>query len=195
MYDEKRLVEQLGRGNHEAFRRLYEHYRMRIYFLLGRMLRSRDDVEEVFQTVFVRLWESRELLDPQQSFGGYLYTIARNCVYKHIGREISRQRLVMQIDGEIPAADGHLENLIAESDLENFLARLISRLPDRRREIFELHYRQHKTYREIGRLLGISENTVDTQIRRALNFLREQAGREFNAALPIIAFASLWLAG
>jgi len=76
--------------------------------------------------------------------------------------------------------------------LKRHIDSLIEHIPERRREIFKLRYEKELSYKEIAEQLNISENTVDTQIRRALNYLREQLGKELWAVtLPLITFFSI----
>jgi len=57
------------------------------------------------------------------------------------------------------------------------IEKLIDSLPDRRKEIFRLSRDKGLTYKEIALQLQISENTVDTQIRNVLDYLREEVGK------------------
>ena len=50
----------------------------------------------------------------------------------------------------------------------------ITELPERRREIFLCSIKEGLSYKEIAKKLNISENTVDTQIRNAINYLKSK---------------------
>ncbi|NJO88289.1 MAG: sigma-70 family RNA polymerase sigma factor [Chloroflexia bacterium] len=66
------------------------------------------------------------------------------------------------------------EEEILFRELEEVYKNLIQDLPERRREIFVLSRQNGLTYKEIAEKLNISENTVDTQIRNALTYLRSK---------------------
>jgi RNA polymerase sigma-70 factor (ECF subfamily) len=59
-------------------------------------------------------------------------------------------------------------------EAEDKLMELIDQMPERRREIFKLSRFNGMSYRQIAERLHISENTVDSQIRNALAFLRKE---------------------
>ncbi len=67
---------------------------------------------------------------------------------------------------------------VLDNDNAHYIKGIIELLPERRREIFILSRVSDMTYKQIAEHLGISENTVDTQMRRALSFLRERLSRE-----------------
>lgn len=194
MYNEKQLIIALRNGSHEAFRQLYEHYQTRIFYFIYGILHSRPDTEELFQSVFLKIWENRTIIDEEGSFSGYIYQIARNSIYNHLEKQLYARKLETQLS-RITAIDdyGSVENKVMSDDLNIFINRLIEQLPERRKEIFLLHYRQHKTYKEITEALRISENTVDTQIRRSLDFLRTEISKEFGLWVPVAAISLLTL--
>ncbi len=191
MENERQLVEALRQGSHPAFQMLYERYRSRIFYFLYGLTRTQADAEELFQSVFLKIWEHRASLDPRQSFSGYAYTIARNHAYNHIKKRLFGGSIEESIVANLKAGT-NLENKLIDEDLSRYIDGLIDRLPERRREIFLLHFRQQKSYAEITGMLGISENTIDTQIRRALTYLRGQVEREFTALAFLIAMTQPW---
>ena len=59
------------------------------------------------------------------------------------------------------------------NELFEIMQKVIDDLPPRQKEIFQLNRDSRLTYKQIAVQLGISENTVDTQIRRALAHIRK----------------------
>ncbi len=189
MNNEKQLVEALRNGSHQAFTQLYELYHTRVFYFIYGLIHSRADADELFQTVFLKIWETRGGLDPQQSFSGWVYTIARNCTYNYVERKLFGCSIEESADANVRAGSNLEKRLIAE-DLDHYLDGLIGRLPERRKEIFLLHFRDHLSYSEIRARLGISENTIDTQIRRSLAFLRSEVAKEFSATALLMGVTS-----
>jgi RNA polymerase sigma-70 factor (ECF subfamily) len=60
-----------------------------------------------------------------------------------------------------------------EEELQRWFQSILNQLPEKRKGIFMMNRFEGLTYPEIAKKLGISENTVDTQIRRTLKYLRE----------------------
>jgi len=63
---------------------------------------------------------------------------------------------------------------------------LVKRMPEKRREIYQLSRNEGLSYKEIAQQLGISENTVDSQIRKALDYLKENLRKKMALFLLLI---------
>ena len=188
MYNEGQLVEELRNGSHVAFRQLFDCYKGRIYAFLFSLLRSHDEAEELLQNVFVKLWEARERLDKSLSLNAYIYKIAKNDALNYMRQKAYRIALEREFLTKNSNADEDLELSLIGKDLEKYVNSLIDDIPSRRREIFLLKYRQKMSYKEIAMQLGISENTVDTQLRKALGFLRDKLGKELLQVILMLVF-------
>jgi RNA polymerase sigma-70 factor (ECF subfamily) len=73
---------------------------------------------------------------------------------------------------DLPVDEGF--EITSEQNAEEKLQELINQIPERRREIFRLSRFEGLSYKQIAEKLHISENTVDSQIRNALAFLRKE---------------------
>ncbi|MCL2417037.1 MAG: RNA polymerase sigma-70 factor [Bacteroidales bacterium] len=187
----KALFLAISKGSQEAFRQFFYIYEKRIYGFLYKMLRSHEEVEELLQVVFVKIWENRTAIDPDLSPDAYVFQIAKNCALDVLRQKARRLLLEKQLLN-ISKGDEKDEIPLIHEDLKKYVDSLLANIPQRRREIFKLRYEQELSYKEIAKQLSISENTVDTQIRRTLNYLRERLGKELWAVtLPLITFFSI----
>ena len=178
--DEKSLVLGLQKGNIPAFERIFSLYHKRIYNFCLSLHQSSDDAEETVQKVFVALWEQREQVDENKPIGIYLYSIARYMIYQDFRQKVYKKAafdyfILNSIDSNESTKDEVLFN-----ELVNFLESQIERLPERQREIFKLSRFTDLTYKQIAEQLNITENTVDTQIRRALKFIKDKYKTQYN---------------
>jgi RNA polymerase sigma-70 factor, ECF subfamily len=169
-----KLISRIAKDDSVAFEMLFQLYHKRVYAFAFRLLSSAQDAEEIVQNVFMAIWSQRKDIHISTSFLSYLFGIARHMIYQCIQRKIHQEAFV----------EFYLENnqdytFITEEEvlfreLEGTLHRLIRELPERRREIFVLSRVEGLSYKAISEKLGISENTVDTQIRHALAYLRNK---------------------
>ena len=178
--DEKTLILGLQKGNIPAFERIFSLYHKRIYNFCLRLYQSSDDAEETVQKVFVALWEQRVQVDENKPLASYLYTIARYMVYQDFRQQVYKKAafdyfILNSIDLNESTKDEVLYN-----ELLSFLESVIEKLPERQREIFKLSRFSGLTYRQIADNMNITENTVDTQIRRALKFVRDKYKTHYN---------------
>jgi len=191
LISDKQLFLAISKGSHEAFRQFFDMYKKRIYGSLYKILRSHEDVGELMQVVFIKIWENRTTKNPDLSLDAWVFKIAKNCALNMLQQRARKLLFEKQIiDNFELSEDG--ETPIIDKDLKQYLNDLIADIPERRREIFKLRYEKQLSYKEIAEQLGISENTVHTQISRSLNYLREQLGKELLAVmLPLIIFFEL----
>lgn len=180
MLDERTLVISLQNGDHSAFINLYDEYHTRLYNFVYASVNSKDESKDIVQIVFMRLWERHGEVNPNLQFGAYLYTIARHLIYNHLRAKLYHKldiKATESIEQTIPNTDNN-EELLIESDFRTFFVRLIDQLPERRRQIFMMSRSENKSYLQIAQELNITENTVDTQIRKSLDFLRKNLKKE-----------------
>ena len=74
---EKELLDRLKEGSHEAFEMLYHRHSPQLLLKLERKLPDAVDADEIIQELFIKIWDRRQQIDPEKSFGGYLYRIAQ----------------------------------------------------------------------------------------------------------------------
>lgn len=168
-------LQQLKKGNQAGFEHIYKEYSPRLYGFICSIVHSKYDAQDILQATFLKIWEKRGELDLSKSFEAYIYTIARNLCISYL-----RKRLYSNLLSLEGCEQSHNEVLqgVVDGDSARFIRETIEMLPTRRKEIFLLSRVSDMTYKQIAEHLGISENTVDTQMKRALAFLREKLSSE-----------------
>ena len=174
LHTEKELVKKLKDGDSFAFEVLFYKYRNKVKGFALKIVPAQIDPEEIVQEVFVRVWLKKEAIDPEKDFQSYLFSIAKHLVLDHLKSAVNRK---LYFVGEHFQQDlleeERMEASISE-ETEAKLQKLINEIPERRREIFQLSRFEGLSYKQIAERLNISENTVDSQIRNALAFLRKE---------------------
>ena len=172
------LLIRLKASDHSAFSEIFEIYHQRIYSFCCKSL-SKEDAEEIVQNVFMIVWENRNKIELKYSFSAYLFSIAKHQVYNTIRNKIAQkafyEKYLQQVESEelIQGYDDSIEKMKAK------MKAIIDRFPYRQREIFKMSRTFKMPYKEIAEKLGISENTVDTSIRRSLDALRKAFSESF----------------
>lgn len=174
LHTEKELAQKLKAGDSFAFEVIFYKYRDKVKGYACRMVPSQLDPEEIVQEAFVRLWQKRDTINPGKDIQAFLFAIAKNLVLDHLKSAVNRR---IYFTGEYFQKDLLSEDqpeAISPAEAEKTLHTLIARIPERRREIFCLSRFEGMSYKQIANKLRISENTVDSQIRHALDFLRAE---------------------
>lgn len=144
---------------------------------LQRSLTSRDDVDDVVQDAYLRLWRSRTAA-AVRSPKSFLFAIARN-----VALDLRRRRNVARAEPitentTLPVLEDSpgVVDLVSRQQELALLREAIRSLPERCQHVFLLRKIQGLSQREIAERLGISENTVETLVgkgaRRCAEYLR-----------------------
>lgn len=173
------LVIRLQNGSKYAFKKIFTFYHQRIYNFCLRLLENPDKAEEIVQKVFVALWEQQSQLDESKSLASYLFSIARYMVYQEYRTRAYMKAAFKEIACQRTSFRETTKDEVLFKELSDVIQKLINQLPARQKEIFRLSRDTGLSYKEIAKKLDISENTVDTQIRRALNSLRKEYERYY----------------
>lgn len=176
----------LRRGDIVSFEYLYNCWSGKLYNFVMRI--SRNDIylaEEIVQSVFIKVWENREQIEADKSFGAYICTIAKNQlvnVYQHRMLESLYQTKIKTSE----PVENTTEKEVDYHLLEEYIDSLIEQLPPARREIFILSRRKLLTNKEIAAKLNLSENTVESQLTKATAFLRSKIDRHYGLSIPLL---------
>lgn len=171
-YTEDQLVTFLRIGDHAAFTEIYNRYWEILLDTAYRRLNSREDAEEVVQSVFVSLYTRRQELAPKSTLEAYLkaslkYKVidayrSQQIYYRHLDSLIEQHQLAL------PTPDKQIEI----KELKQLLALATDRLPDKCREVFVMSRFEQLSHQEIAERTGISISTVKKHIHKALSLLR-----------------------
>lgn len=168
-------VLQLIEGDERALRGLYDRYIHRVYHFVYGYIKDKADSEDVAQSIFVKLWEKRNAVDPGKPFDVFLFTIAYRAVIDHFRqKETRRQKNTSHhLDEEAHVSTLTAEDSLRRHELESLYQRAVQTLPPKRKEIFLLSRHGGLTNAQIAEQLNISVKTVENQMTAALASLKE----------------------
>ncbi|MCK0136071.1 RNA polymerase sigma-70 factor [Arenibacter sp. S6351L] len=174
--NEKDLLEELQKGNKNAYHKLFETYYKLLFIYAKSLTQNKYKSEDIVQNVFLKLWLNRENIIITTSIKNYLYTSVHNIFINDYLRTQKEITILHKIHGEV------LQELAIEED-EKIMDRLkwvdneIQSLPKKAKEIFIMNKKRGLTSKEIANMLNISENTVESHIGRVLKRLRVKAAK------------------
>lgn len=164
------IIEDLRRGDEEAYKKLFLKYYSPLVEYASQFL-SDTDAEEVVQDFMIFLWEHREHLLITSSLKSFLFTSVKNRSLNAIRHEEFIQRLhskiYEQLKNQFDDPDYYMANDLAEQ-----IKKAVNSLPVIYRETFRMSRFGQKSNLEIARELGISVKTVEGHITQSLKMLR-----------------------
>ncbi len=170
LYDkEQYIVSLISKDIREATKQIYGVYAGYVTGVCARFLSDDDDIKDVAQESFVRIFSKLKTFRylGRGSLIAWLNRITVNCALNYL-RYNSKLRFTDYPDilPDIAEAPPDTESLTAEE-----ITSLIRKLPDGYRRVFNLYAIEGKSHKEIGRLLGIKENSSASQYLRAKTML------------------------
>lgn len=187
---DKGLLTRLMQGDKAAFESIYWACNSRVYYFVFSLLYDKSIAEDITQSVFLKVWEKHAMIDPEQSFSAYLFTIARHLVYKETEQRLISESALQILSKEQSEADASAEEKIDAESLRSHIRQLVDRLPPARKEIFCLSRYEHLSNKEIASRLSISERTVETQLYRALCYLKKELSTDRLLGLILFLIAA-----
>ena len=179
--DDAKCVERILAGDESAFTALVKKYEKQIHAFVWRRVKDYHVAEEITQDTFLRAYKKLSTLRDPNRFSGWLYMIATRRLLTWLGeKKIPMQSLDAMSDAEIEALfyaqymAEQIEKMVTEKQRE-VVAYLLEKLPARERTAVVLHYLSEMTCEEVGDFLGVSPNTVKSQLHRARKRLKKEA--------------------
>ncbi len=157
----------LARDDPAVIERIWDRYAGDLLAMLQARLGSRQDGEDVLQAVFVRIVRKRHRLAKAYCLDSYIFRIARNEAAGYIRRR-GRTEQPLPDPWLVAAGDDH-----EQSDRVDQVQNALVQLPPEQREVIVLKVYREKTFAEIAGMLGISQNTVASRYRYAIDKLHK----------------------
>lgn len=172
-------------GDEASFELLLHRYRTPLVNFLFRMVRNREQAEDLAQEVFLRVYRAREDYVPSAKFTTWMFRIATNLALNSV-RDTRYQKKEISIDAPVTvdAEDGderpldvedkhpNIEQHLVEDARVNMIRHAIEKLPEKQRAAVLLHKYQGLDYAEIAKILTCSESALKSLLFRAYESLR-----------------------
>lgn len=177
--------------NETNLRELFDIYVEPLSEFLSYYTRNKEDIEDVIQDVFIKLWAERDSLNIFY-IKTYLYKAVRNQMLTLLRNQKNREILLDQWAKEL-VQDIEAKDIIDRIEFETLYQEAITQLPPKCRDIYFLSREQQYSYKEIAQLRGISEKTVENQMSIALKKLKEYLSQNYNRGSVTISFLCTFL--
>ena len=176
MTDDRTLVSRVLTGDMQAFMLLIRQHERLVAHMIGRLVKSAEDREELCQDVFLRVHEKLGEFTFQSKLSTWIATIA----YRHGINHLRKQKMLFSDIPEEEAftkrfiEESNPESLAEEKDLDGFILKLVEELPPQYKIVLTLYHLDGMSYPEIGEVTKMPEGTVKNYLFRARNLLKEK---------------------
>ena len=177
------IISRVLKGEQNAYAELVNRYQAYVFTLVLRMIKTREDAEEVAQDVFVKAYRSLADFRGESKFSTWLYTIANTTSITFLRK---KKLDVHSLDNEkvFEVADskdsGLRANLVEQKSRVNMVNEAIAMLSPDDAEIITLFYKAEQNLEEISRILRLETNTTKVRLHRARTRLKEKMEKNFS---------------
>lgn len=186
--NEVEVVQRAKQGDNQAFSELVNAYSERIYNLGLRILRKKEDAEDVLQETFLTVVQKIDMFDGRSSFFTWIYRIATNAALMKL-----RKKKLQYVD--LPDNPDFQESIeskvfidwsqdaslnVQNTEVKKVLNQAINELSEIYKTVFILRDIEQLSIKETSNILNITEENVKIRLRRARQYLRDKLSDYFS---------------
>jgi len=168
-YTDQHYIDKSLEGDTRAFSTLVERYQNYVFTIVVRMVRVREEAEEVAQDVFIKAYGSLSSFRGESKFSSWLYSIAYRKALDAIRKNKKHRssELIEDItEGEVAEVDNALSYLEAQERKQK-IEESISKLGETEAAIVTMYYYESQSVREIAKITQLSEDNVKIKLHRS----------------------------
>lgn len=173
------LVQEAREGDEQSYKRLVNKYERALYYHILKMVKDKEQVEDLVQEAFVKAFDNLESYNTNYAFSTWLYRIATNHTIDYLRKKklqtlsIDKPRKTKSGEMEMQLEDhsAQTDRSIIRKQRQNIVQDAIDELPVKYRKVIRLRHMEEKSYQEISEELGKPLGTVKAHIFRAREML------------------------
>ncbi len=163
------LIQKTLEGNTKAFGQLVEKYQAFVFTIVIRMVKNREEAEEVAQDTFIKAYQSLDKFRGDSKFSSWLYSIAYRKALDALRKNKKNSNLELIEDvteGDCSVIENGLSFLESEERKEA-IQNCIMKLPEQEAAIITLFYFEEQSIKEIAVITALSEENIKVKLYRS----------------------------
>ncbi|HLT32420.1 MAG TPA: sigma-70 family RNA polymerase sigma factor [Aquaticitalea sp.] len=167
--NDEHIINQINEGDTKAFAILVERYKDLVFTLTIRMLKNREEAEEVSQDTFIKVYKSLAKFKGESKFSTWIYRVAYNtCLdrLKKNKRQLNEVAIDEFTEHKLKTLDDALEHL-EKHEQQRAIQDCLQQLPSDDSFILTLFYFEDLSLDEISKIVSIDANTVKVRLFRS----------------------------
>ena len=181
--DDAEIAREVLDGRTERFEILVHRYEAAIYRHAWRILRSREDAEDITQEAFIRAYTNIRSLNLNWGFFPWFYQILRNLCFSHLRKRKSRpsyslDAITEQMGATFESDCAAPQDAVQTKELQGKVWQAIAKLDEKHREVIVLRHFRNLSYEQMSKVLFCSIGTVTSRLNHARMKLKEKLERQ-----------------
>ena len=186
--DQQLLIE-LSKGNHDAFAAIFRRYYADLVIFCCQFISRGDICQDIVQSIFLKLWEMRDVVTIDSSLKSYLIRSAQNMCLNELKHHKVKGQYSSDILSTLPYdIDTSTQDSILYSDLCRLLDVTVEKMPHNERQVWTMSRSMGLKNNEIARALGVSLRTVEQRMSKAKEFVRKAIKHNWTTIVLLFIF-------
>ncbi|WP_215223452.1 RNA polymerase sigma factor [Echinicola shivajiensis] len=158
----------------KGYRLLVELYQVRVYGIIRKMVLIHDDANDITQNTFIKAFKNINKFKGDSSLFTWLYRIATNESLNFLNKK--KKRIFLQIDDHEMKMENYLEQSphIDGSKIELLLQKILLKLPEKQRLVFNLKYFEELSYEDISAITETSVGALKASYHHAVKKIEKE---------------------
>ncbi|UCS93130.1 sigma-70 family RNA polymerase sigma factor [Echinicola marina] len=162
----------------KGYRQLVEQYQVRVYGIIRKMVLIHEDANDITQNTFIKAFKNIDKFKGDASIFTWLYRIATNESLNFLNKK--KKRIFFQIDDHIMKMENYLEKSphIDGDKIEVLLQKVLLKLPEKQRLVFNLRYFEELSYEDISTITETSVGALKASYHHAVKKIEKEIKEE-----------------
>lgn len=170
------IIRRLKKDDKTALDEIFNYYYPRLYCFSKRILKIDDDIDDILQNVFLKIWLNRNRINSHETFNAFIFTVTRNALLNLLRSKLKYQSFREEFSKKVIAEEYITRQPYEYEEVRAAIDNIVARLPDKRRKVFLLSRSDGLSNKDIALRLDISEKTVEYHITHSIKFLKKSLG-------------------
>jgi RNA polymerase sigma-70 factor (ECF subfamily) len=168
-------IDKVCAGNTNDYAFLVERYKNMVFTLAIRMVKNREEAEEIAQDAFIKAFRSLSKFKGDSKFSTWLYKITYNSSIDYLKRakRLIKSDLIDEINEDNLGLEQDVLTLIEYKERKQVIEKALYFLPEDDRIIITLFYFEELSLQEISDIVGVKSNVVKVKLHRSRKKLYE----------------------
>ena len=166
------IIRRLKKDDKSAVDELFGYYYPRLYHFSRSILKIENDIDDILQEVFVKIWLNRQKIGNPETFNAYIFTITKNEVLNLIRSNLKDHAFRDELFLHSVAEEYIPQNQVEFNEIKTLINQIVASLPEKRQQVFILSRTEGLSNKEIALQLNISEKTVEDHITHAIKYIK-----------------------
>jgi RNA polymerase sigma-70 factor (ECF subfamily) len=178
MFDEEKTINEILKGNLTAFQHIVKQYQNLVYSILNRMMTNDEDIEDVGQEVFIKVYDNLKNFKRESKLSTWIAKITYNVAVNYIKKNSKQQFNTIDERSDFQFSSETPETKLIGKEFDIYINKLISELPLQYRTVITLYHLDDFSLQEIQKITKFPEGTIKGYLFRARKLLKEKLEKD-----------------